>query len=504
MEKRKGRISGHCPFHEDEHKSMWVNPNGYWNCFACRPTGRDASFVGLAERLGIWAEEGTVTFNNLNDLFEYYHQQLLRQPTLVKYLKEVRCLSDNVIRRAKLGFAELGGDPYLVIPMVDENGDFVNAKLRLLSKLNGDFVFSKSGDKPKYRWMTRLHGLVKEDAPKPNIYPLSQQFNWKEDGYVWLAGGELDALALWSQGIPAVAPTKGETGLRKGDLLSLPDWVIIALDAEEEVQHKCEGYILVLLESGKTVTHLVWKEKDVTEVLANNGSLWKSLLYARTLKSRKQTDAGIIPAGETTYYAIKLKEDDETYSVYAMTQNLWMPEVVLPVPEEETSFVVVGKEKVAGRMTIRVSMGSEFSVSALHRVASVLSPKLLGKPRLTQVIGNFASDLMSLFTPTHIAFPRPGLYLSPEYGLENRQGLVDWQAPQTAFVFADGTIPEVSGKFYDIYLQNIFSNITGFARETTRNLRNSWGNFCTYIPTKAYMPSWLGITQPCSLHSLGS
>jgi hypothetical protein len=481
----KGEYQAHCPFHDDEHKSMWVNPNGYWNCFACRPTGRDASFVGLAEKLGILAEEGIVAFSNLNDLFEYYHQQLLRQPALVKYLKEVRCLSDNVIRRAKLGFAELNGDYYLVIPMLDENGMSVNAKLRLLSKLNGDFVFSKSGDKPKYRWMTKLHGLVKEDAPKPNIYPSGLQFNWKEDGYVWVAGGELDALALWSQGIPAVAPTKGETGLRKEDLLSLPDWIVIALDAEEEVQHKCGDYIATLLENGKTVTHLVWKEKDVTEVLANNGSLWKSLLYARTLKSRKQTDAGIIPAGETTYYAIKLKEDDETYSVYAMTQNLWMPEVVLPVPEEETSFVVVGKEKVVGRMATRVSMGSEFSVSALHRVASVLSPKLLGKPRLTQVIGNFASDLMSLFTPTHVAFPRPGLYLSPEYGLENRQGLVDWQAPQTAFVFADGTIPEVNGKFYDIYLQNMFSSITAFARGNDDELKEFVGEILHIYPDES-------------------
>jgi len=254
-------------------------------------------------------------------------------------------------------------------------------------------------------------------------------------------------------------------------LEKLPDWVVIALDAEEEVQNKVIGYIKRLLESGKVVTHLLWKEKDVTEVLLNNGSLWKSIVHARTYKSTNQTETGIIPTEEATYYALKLKENDEVYTVYQMTRNLWIPEVVLPVPEEETSFVVVGKERLGKQTRTIVSMGSEFSVSAIHRNVGVLSPRLLGKSRLTQVVGNFSEDVASLWRPTHITFPRPGLYLSHKYGLEGRQGLVDWSAPTTVFVLSDGTIPPVEGKFYDIYLQNIFNGVTGFAEGNDEELR---------------------------------
>jgi len=461
----------HCPFHDDEHKSLWINPNGYWNCFACRPTGREATLVGLAEKLGIWDVEsyaGVPAFKTFEELVNYLHKELMRTPSLWGYLKSTRCLSEDIIKKAKLGLFKHNDDYYLVIPVYNSQGELINAKLRLLACIDGAFVFaSGTSEKPKYRWMTKLHPLVKEDAEKPTLYPL--HFNGKNE-YVWLAGGELDALALWSQGIPAIAPTKGETSLRREDLDELPEWVVIALDAEEEVQNKAIGYIRYLLETGRTVTHLLWKEKDVTEVLLNNGSLWKSLVHARTFKGKEQTDTGIIPAGKTTCYAIKLKENDEVYTVYAMTQNLWLPEVVLPVPEEETSFVVVGKEKHTETRKI-VTMGNELTVSALHRNAGVLSPKLLGKNRLAQAIGCFVADIRTLFTPEHFTFPRPGLYLSPDYALAHRQGLSEWSAPQTVFVFADGTIPEVDGKFYDIYLQNIFGSITGFAEGNEEELK---------------------------------
>jgi hypothetical protein len=62
---------------------------------------------------------------------------------------------------------------------------------------------------------------------------------------------------------------------------------------------------------------------------------------------------------------------------------------------------------------------------------------------------------------------------------------VDWQAPQTAFVFADGTIPEVSGKFYDIYLQNIFSNITGFAQGNDEELKEFVGELLHIYPDES-------------------
>jgi hypothetical protein len=468
----KGEYQAHCPFHDDEHKSMWINPRGYWNCFACSPHGREATHVGLAEKLGILDTEnvgGIPAFRTFEELVNYMHRELIRTPSLVEYLKNNRCLSEDVIKRAKLGLFKHNDTYYLVIPIYNSEGVLVNAKLRLLSHNDGSFIFASDfSQNPKYRWMTNMHPLVKEGAETPSLYPL--QFDWKDE-YVWIAGGELDALALWSVGIAAIAPTKGETSIRHEDLDMLPDWVVIALDAEEEVQSKARGYINRLLQTGKTVTHLIWKEKDVTEVLFNNGSLWKSIIHARTLRGQKQVNTGIIPAGETTYYALKLKENDETYTVYAMTQNLWLPEVALPVSEDETSFVVVGKIKLPWQTKTIVSTGGEFSVSALHRNVGVLSPALLGKNRLTQVIGNFSSDIRSLFAPTNFTFPRPGLYLSPDYNLASRQGLADWQAPRTVFVFYDGTIPEVNGKFYDIYLQNIFSSISAFAEGNDEELK---------------------------------
>jgi len=461
---KPNEYQGHCPFHEDEHPSFFLNTEKkIWFCFACRPTGYDATLSALAERLGLsYTENPFLSFNTFAQFLDYLHAQLYHQQTLVEYLRTYRQLSDYVIEKAKLGFWVKDDIPYLVIPVFDDEGNPVNAKLRTLTQVNGKIIFAS--DAPhKYRWMTNMHPLVPAEVERPSLYPSPKIFPWDEEECVWIAGGELDALALWSINIPAVAPTKGETSLRPSDLERLPRWVVVALDNEMEVVRKSESYIGTLLRQRKdrVVTRLLWSDKDVSEVLRNQNSLWKNIIFAETHTNNGKVENGIIPTPDGTYYAFRLERDSEekNYSVLKMTLNEWMPEVVVEVQgEEEPVIVARQRNKDKSRRRVVVSSGNLLHTAVLKGLPP-LSPDLIGKPKLAGILGLFTRDIYTLFTQKSTIFTRIGLYLSEEYGLENHP-LREWSAKKTCFVFSDAVLPKDVGEFCDIYQQNIFGGVT--------------------------------------------
>jgi len=459
----ENELRGHCPFHDDEHPSFFLNiETGVWFCFACRPSGEKATLMGLARKLGLSVmQEEIPAFKSFDEFIDYLHTCLLKQPALLDYLKHYRRISDAIIRKAKLGYWQYKNDEFLVIPVFDDAGKAVNAKLRLLSRLNDKLVFSSAKNKEKYRWMTNMHPLVDPNIPRPELYPSPAILDWQAEEFVWMAGGELDALALWSVGIPAVSTTKGEMGWKKKDLELLPRWVVIALDNEEEVIHKTTYYIRELLNSreDRVVTHLLWRQKDVTEVLVANGNLWNDIVYAKTYTNAGEVDCGLIPTRESLYFAF-VKKEDEPLTCLRITQFLWLPQIFisLPNPEGGKDEYILATERTPQGTYSQVITKRANLMSALPYPKHPLSPTLLGTPKVNTILGRFVDAITLLFVPTKATFTRVGLYLdNKRYNIETT-ALSEWAADRTVFVAPDITLPG-DGKFIDIFRQSIYSSV---------------------------------------------
>ncbi|MEM2591540.1 MAG: CHC2 zinc finger domain-containing protein [Thermofilaceae archaeon] len=258
-----------CPFHDDKRASMHVDyEKGIWYCFACQPQGREATLTGLAEKLGIivtregYGDEflGAVDFNELIGL---YHGDLMRNAQLLVYLREQRALSIEIIRRAKLGLSKWG----LVIPIADKEGKWCAAKVRRLEEA-GEYGWVFSKEEPRYWWLTKRHHPLIPENDAPSVYPHHLLRDAQTD-VVYLVGGELDALVLWSRGYPAVTSTKGETYVSEELLEVVKDrTVFIALDNEPTTQARIDEIVEQLKEAAFAVLVVPPVEgcKDATDV----------------------------------------------------------------------------------------------------------------------------------------------------------------------------------------------------------------------------------------------
>ncbi|MDE2125704.1 MAG: DNA primase [Armatimonadetes bacterium] len=129
--KRVGRsFVGLCPFHDDQHPSFHVNPDGFYKCFACGASGDVFTFVEkreglefldalewLANRAGIefsrvghagartGSREQLFALNNIAAAF--YEQQLRGASSALAYL-EGRGVTAEVRRRWRIGYAAEG------------------------------------------------------------------------------------------------------------------------------------------------------------------------------------------------------------------------------------------------------------------------------------------------------------------------------------------------------------------------------------------------------------
>lgn len=114
-------------------------------------------------------------------------------PEQRKCLKRERCLSDEVTDRYQLGITEKFGDPRVTIPIRDANGDLVDIRCWLHPR-------RRANGAPKIMHWEQGYGGAR-------LYPIDMLDHKK----LVLVAGELDALALISNDIPAITVTAGES-----------------------------------------------------------------------------------------------------------------------------------------------------------------------------------------------------------------------------------------------------------------------------------------------------
>lgn len=182
------------PEHDDASPSMSVNlKTGLYMCHGCQRSGNaityardilDLDYDALAKQFGLkrWIDPGAV---------RRWHAALLKNAKMMAFLYGERGLSGDVIEQYELG---LDG-PRVVIPIKEED-EYVNLRRYL--------PHAKSGA-DKMRNEPGWGGA--------RLWPLATLARAKE---IILCEGEMDALCLMSQGVPAVTGTGGAATWRDG------------------------------------------------------------------------------------------------------------------------------------------------------------------------------------------------------------------------------------------------------------------------------------------------
>lgn len=188
-----------CPAHKDDSPSCMLNVRkNLWKCHGadCQRSGDIVTFLAFAgktERQVVLAD-----LSSRYDVFvqktvdqttvENWHESLIRQDSPLKTELHKRGISDDLIRRARLGVNQ----GRITIPIYSESGDIINVRKYLPGAPGRD----------KFRNMSGMQTLA-----------LYQPEQLKYD-VVWVTGGEMKALAASSflndLDVGAVAATAGE------------------------------------------------------------------------------------------------------------------------------------------------------------------------------------------------------------------------------------------------------------------------------------------------------
>jgi hypothetical protein len=199
-----GEWAMHCPFHNDEDPSAYVNfEKGVWVCH--RGCGH-GPISNLIERLDSPESGASITdiesVRKKNDdnnptpmvgreVVEGWHNRLLQRENaeILSYFMDIRGLTLETIRKFKIGWQPARKS--YTIPVFDKDGEVVNIR----------YYYPKAtGKLPKYR-NHKGYGRMA-------LYPLWPQSALDGLGLV-MCEGELDALILIQNGIPAITVTAG-------------------------------------------------------------------------------------------------------------------------------------------------------------------------------------------------------------------------------------------------------------------------------------------------------
>lgn len=235
----KGWVTSCCPLHDDQNPSFAFNKKtGQWACFAKCGKGSafdflmhttGASFKEVLLRLGdkVGVPRPATAVSQQDRLDEAYVsdavQALWANPSALRYLKDKRGLTDDLIRKYSLGWDK--SRRRLCIPIRDERGKLVN--VRLYSSTKSPKMINLKG----HGNTARLFGaeeLVKYEGKQ-----------------VLLCEGEFDRLLLQKNGFMAVTTTHGCSSFR-------PEWVslfkgkdvVVIYDCDSEGQAAVEAIVL--------------------------------------------------------------------------------------------------------------------------------------------------------------------------------------------------------------------------------------------------------------------
>lgn len=263
-----------CPIHKgglETTPSMGINlDKGAYNCFGCGKHGRledlvrqfieDADLTeaeyGTQRNAKVVVPDKRQTYNNvLEEKCKYLDktmnlEQTNSHPTLngLKYLKQVRGINLHMTR-----MFQIGGD---------ENNVYFFTK-----NLSGDVVMYKSRNLVS-KMFRNVKGATKDDI----FFGMYEFFHYSNVNWVILVESEIDALSLWSIGIPALAiggTAFTEEHIKTLKLLGIRK-VYLALD-NDRAGHKARGDIFelcVLNNMGvRVLMDAIGGNKDINDML---------------------------------------------------------------------------------------------------------------------------------------------------------------------------------------------------------------------------------------------
>lgn len=188
-----------CPFHDDTNPSGTVHhKTGFYQCWSCGKKASLALFLTkysnlpiyqVKVKLGVRSDcKNPIAFSEV----EQDHNRIWEHPTFLHALRH-RCITDELIRKHRLGVKDWGTEKRISIPILNEIGEYANLRLYIPGASSHKFL--------------NLHG---KDRSRVRLYPIEQL----EYDQILICGGELKAVAaaavLNPFGIGAIAPTCGE------------------------------------------------------------------------------------------------------------------------------------------------------------------------------------------------------------------------------------------------------------------------------------------------------
>lgn len=206
----------------------------------------------------------------------FQHRQLTA--SVRKYLKEERCLSDEVIKRYKIVGGTYGGRECIAIPVVSKGKDGIAYRLRMMS-----------GDGPRYLWHPKGNEAV--------LYP--QSILLQKPRQLVLTEGEFDALALISRKIPAITSTAGAGTFKEEwvDMLPQNCEIVICYDRDGAGKKGADKTLALLKEKRPDLRLSI---TDLPEMPGNGKDVTDFIRHClqKKLKPEKEFRALIKPARE--------------------------------------------------------------------------------------------------------------------------------------------------------------------------------------------------------------
>lgn len=331
--KKAGKdYKGNSPFRTERTPSFFVSPDKQiWHDFGDNEGGDVISFVmrmeGMAfpEALEMLADRAGVTLSRrgrpedsgqklrlyelLSLALKYYHLQLSKHSPALKYVREVRGLSGDSIKRYKLGYApeswsafsdyaqskkftfdelhaaglagrrDKGSGGYdlfrdrIMFPVFDQQGRAIGFSGRLLTDGQKAAKYINSPETPIYHKSVAIFGL---HQAKPAIR------NTKE---VVIVEGHLDVISLAQRGLEQVVAVSG-TALTSEQLVILSrqaETIKLCFDNDEAGRKAAEKAIMMGLNLNSRIEVVSYSQaKDPDEMARQHPKDWQQALASST------------------------------------------------------------------------------------------------------------------------------------------------------------------------------------------------------------------------------
>lgn len=188
-----------CPFHEDNNPSGSIhNKSGVFSCFACGKKSSLITFLVRTTGLPIYQVKRKLGIKSdcrtpiPPEDIELEHIRIWESNGLISELRK-RQVSDDAIRRHRLGVKQLGNENRITIPIVNDVGEYANQRLYLPGAKERKFL-----------------NLAGRERSKIRFFPIEQL----EFDQILVCAGEIKAIVaaeiLNKYDIGAISPTCGE------------------------------------------------------------------------------------------------------------------------------------------------------------------------------------------------------------------------------------------------------------------------------------------------------